>query len=241
MKGVIVLGTRNKLLILILLTVFLIVGCKKINTQEAILLEDATEINNSEADTVRMDNTAMEVGHSVNKEDTASDSQADSSSKIVNESTKAEPDRRKEPNTKSDDNALSKSEGASNLNIVTESVSTPAQVDSKAAEDNSMSSDTNADLSNMPKESIGKYKDGAYKGLGIGREGSIEVLVTVKESKISSIEVLSHSDTPNLAKRVFRIITGEIIASQSLEVDSVSGATQTSKGFVDSVKDALKK
>ena len=40
------------------------------------------------------------------------------------------------------------------------------------------------------------YKDGSFKGIGIGYAGEIEALITIVQGKIKSIEFLSHNETP---------------------------------------------
>ena len=86
----------------------------------------------------------------------------------------------------------------------------------------------------------GLYGDGVHRGSGSGREGNIEVEVKVEGGQIVQIDVLSHHDTPNLAKNVFRRLTQQIITSQEVNVDTISGATVTSKGFIQAVKNSLK-
>jgi uncharacterized protein with FMN-binding domain len=86
-----------------------------------------------------------------------------------------------------------------------------------------------------------KYQDGVYKGAGMGFEDMINVKVTVVDGKINSISVLSHDDTPRIANRAFELLTTNIISSQKLDVDTISGATYSSKGFIEAVKKSLSK
>ena len=84
------------------------------------------------------------------------------------------------------------------------------------------------------------YKDGVYRGSGTGREGPIEVQVEIQGGEIQQITVLSHQDTENLAQTVFRRLTKDILSKQSIEVAVVSGATLTSEGYKEAIKNALK-
>jgi uncharacterized protein with FMN-binding domain/NAD-dependent dihydropyrimidine dehydrogenase PreA subunit len=90
------------------------------------------------------------------------------------------------------------------------------------------------------KESTQKYKDGTYTGTGTGfRGGTTEVEVTIKSGKITDINTIFSQDTPRFYNRVFDTEVNEIISSQSTDVDTVSGATYSSRGIISAVKDAL--
>jgi uncharacterized protein with FMN-binding domain len=86
----------------------------------------------------------------------------------------------------------------------------------------------------------GKYKDGTYKGTADGYESTIAVTVTVKGGKITDVTVDSINDTPGYYEKAKNGIPGEIIQAQSTSVDTVSGATHSSDGIINAVKDALK-
>ena len=85
-----------------------------------------------------------------------------------------------------------------------------------------------------------KYKDGTYTGSGQGfHGGTTKVSVTIADGKIAKIETLSNGDTPQYFERASGTITKEILSKQSTSVDTVSGATFSSKGIISAVKDAL--
>lgn len=87
----------------------------------------------------------------------------------------------------------------------------------------------------------GEYKDGSYTGTGKGFRGKIKVEVTVKNSKIQKIEVLKNeADDAAYFGRAKGVIP-EIISGQTTNVDAVSGATYSSNGIIEAVRDALKK
>lgn len=83
------------------------------------------------------------------------------------------------------------------------------------------------------------YKDGTYTGIGNGYRPGLEVEVTVKNNKITDIKIGSNNETPRYASRPFNTIPQEIIAAQSTDVDTISGATRTSRGIIMAVEDAL--
>jgi uncharacterized protein with FMN-binding domain len=84
------------------------------------------------------------------------------------------------------------------------------------------------------------YKDGTYTGSGQGfHGGTTKVSVTIADGKITKMEILSNGDTPQYFERVSGTITKEILSKQSTSVDTISGATYSSKGIISAVKDAL--
>lgn len=82
-----------------------------------------------------------------------------------------------------------------------------------------------------------RYKDGTFTGTGSNRRGSIQVAVTIKNDKITDVEIsdfamhYSESDVVGLPD--------EVLQSQSAQVENVSGATYSTQAFEDSVQDAL--
>lgn len=84
------------------------------------------------------------------------------------------------------------------------------------------------------------YKDGTYTGTADGFRPGLEVSVTVKGGKITNIQVVKTNDTPGYFDQAQNTIPNEIIQSQSTAVDTVSGATFSSNGIINAVKDALK-
>lgn len=83
------------------------------------------------------------------------------------------------------------------------------------------------------------YKDGTYTGTASGYAPNLTVDVTVSSGKITDIEIVNHNESPGFYERAFETVPQEIISSQSTDVDTVSGATFTSKGIINAVEDAL--
>lgn len=83
------------------------------------------------------------------------------------------------------------------------------------------------------------YTAGTYTGRADGRNGEITVDVTFSEDAITDIVVKDHQETAGIADAAINDLPGEIVASQSLAVDSKSGATFTSEGIVNAVADAV--
>lgn len=80
--------------------------------------------------------------------------------------------------------------------------------------------------------------DGIYKGTGTGYAGEITVAVQIKDKQIVAIDILSSSDDAAFFKRAQAVID-KIIEGQTLDVDTVSGATYSSRGIISAVKNAL--
>lgn len=83
------------------------------------------------------------------------------------------------------------------------------------------------------------YKDGTYEGTGKGHSSDIKTKVTVNDGKISDIEILEQDETEEIYKSAEEAVINEIIESNSYNVDSVTGATKSSKGIMKAVKNAL--
>lgn len=82
------------------------------------------------------------------------------------------------------------------------------------------------------------YKDGVYVGTGTGFGGELKVQVTIKDGKITDIKLLSsNDDAPYISKA--QALLKNIISGQTTNVDTVSGATYSSVGLINAVRDAL--
>ena len=87
----------------------------------------------------------------------------------------------------------------------------------------------------------GTWKDGTYTGSGKGFGGTISVKVTVKDGKISAIDVTSASgETASYFSKAKGIIP-KMISGQTTNVDAASGATYSSNGIITAARNALSK
>lgn len=85
----------------------------------------------------------------------------------------------------------------------------------------------------------GNYEDGVYTGQASGYGGPVKVEVTVKDKSISSVEILSASkETASFFNRAKAVID-QVLLKQTWEVDTVSGATYSSKGILGAIQNAL--
>lgn len=85
----------------------------------------------------------------------------------------------------------------------------------------------------------GNFKDGVYEGTGKGNNGDITVEVTVEGGNIVSVVLKEHGETEGIYEAAEKGVVEEMIAGQTADVDTVSGATNTSKGIIEAVTAAL--
>ena len=83
------------------------------------------------------------------------------------------------------------------------------------------------------------FTPGAYPATKMGMNGEITVETAFTETAIESIVVTAHQETTGVGTAAMDILTGHILADQSLGVDIISGATYTSLGFLAAVEDCV--
>ena len=111
----------------------------------------------------------------------------------------------------------------------------------KAAE-NQADADSEADSSDEAEESEDlAYKNGTYTGDGQGFGGNIQVQVTLENDTITDIQVVSAPGEDSAYLSQGQGVISTILASQSTDVDTISGATFSSTGIINAVNDALGK
>ncbi|OWZ83409.1 flavocytochrome c [Natranaerobius trueperi] len=82
--------------------------------------------------------------------------------------------------------------------------------------------------------------DEVLTGVGQGYGGNIEVEVHITDDEITQVEVIEHNETDRVSDPALEKIPYEIVKQNSTEdVDTVSGATDTSAGILEAVEDAL--
>lgn len=89
-----------------------------------------------------------------------------------------------------------------------------------------------------------RYKDGTYTGpVTDALYGNVQVKVTISGGRITDVIFLDYpqdrSTSREINAKAMPLLKSEAIAAQSAQVDIVSGATQTSRAFIESLKDAL--
>lgn len=90
-------------------------------------------------------------------------------------------------------------------------------------------------------EAEGGYADGTYEGTALGFGDDITVQVTIAGGQLTDITVLDASGEDKPYYNQAKAVLNEMLAAQSTEVDTVSGATLTAEGLINAVADALGK
>ena len=83
---------------------------------------------------------------------------------------------------------------------------------------------------------LSTISDGKYTGSCDASYISAEVSVTVKDHKITDISLLKHK---NERGKPAEVIPGKVVEAQSLKVDTISGATNSSKVILKAIENAL--
>jgi uncharacterized protein with FMN-binding domain len=120
-------------------------------------------------------------------------------------------------------------------------LSTQAKVNHKSAIHTHTSTQAKVNHTNvvLPKNNQPKqiYKDGTYTGTGMNRRGSMEVAVTLKNDKITDVEIsnwgMHYSENDVIG------LPHEVLKNQSPRVRNVSGATYSTQAFEDAVQEAI--
>lgn len=83
------------------------------------------------------------------------------------------------------------------------------------------------------------YTAGVYTAQANGNNGPVTVEVEVSDAEILSVKVTEHAETAGLSDTPIERIPAKIVEGQTLAVDTVSGATNTSNAIHKAAEDAL--
>ena len=87
------------------------------------------------------------------------------------------------------------------------------------------------------------FNEGTFEGVAKGRNGDIKVNVTTTKDGVDKIDVVEHTETYGVGYGMetapIELITKEVVRTQSLNVDAVSGATITSSALKAAITNAL--
>lgn len=76
---------------------------------------------------------------------------------------------------------------------------------------------------------------------GKGNNGHVVVETTIENGAITKIRVLKNSETPMIGETAIKLLPTKIVDRQSLDIDKVAGATNSSNAILTAVGEALKK
>jgi uncharacterized protein with FMN-binding domain len=93
--------------------------------------------------------------------------------------------------------------------------------------------------------STGRYKNGTYTGdVTDAYYGNIRVAAVIENGKLAKVNILQYPNDRSLSiainTRALPILQSEAIQTQTASVDIVSGATDTSRAFINSLGSALR-
>lgn len=125
------------------------------------------------------------------------------------------------------------------------SVETEENREQTGSDESQTSGDNVSEPSDSGQESdpvSGRFSvaDGTYVGTGNGFRGTTSVSVTVENGAITDITINSYGDDDAYFTRARDTVIREIISTQSMNVQAVSGATLSSNSIMDAVADALR-
>ena len=104
---------------------------------------------------------------------------------------------------------------------------------------NSQSDATEIQSDNQGGNVVSELNDGAYEGIGTGFRGETSVSVSVEDGRITDIVINAYQDDRKFFEKASDTIINEILETQNVSVDAVSGATYSSYGIMGAVADAL--
>ena len=85
------------------------------------------------------------------------------------------------------------------------------------------------------------FTPGFYEGQAEGFGGPIKLVVQVDAISIQNITILENQETAGIGSIAIEQLPSRIIRAQSLSVDRISGATESCKGIISAVGNALEK
>ena len=82
-------------------------------------------------------------------------------------------------------------------------------------------------------------EDGTYEAEARGHNGMVTMQATFEGNRIANIEILSHHESKGICEVAFDRVVKQILDEQTLAVDSVTGATFTTRAIVSSVQSCV--
>jgi uncharacterized protein with FMN-binding domain len=86
----------------------------------------------------------------------------------------------------------------------------------------------------------GQYRDGVYEGTGQGWRGPILVGLRLEAGEIAEIEILDHQDDVFTGGSAMSELAELVLEYNTVDLDGISGATESCAGFLAAVEDALR-
>lgn len=132
------------------------------------------------------------------------------------------------------------STGSNNATSASNNGSSQSGQSSTQSNNNSQSSSQSSSSSQSKSQQTAtqsKYKDGTYTGTGMNRRGMMQVVVTIKNDKITNVQFGNFE--MHYPEGYVSNLPNEVLQNQSAQVQNVSGATYSTMAFEQAVQDAL--
>ena len=142
-------------------------------------------------------------------------------------------------------NGTTSSGNGSSANAQSESSTDSNSANSTGSNDSTDSADSadSADSSNTESTDSNTLKDGTYTSVASPNAyGEIQLQVTVAGGQITTITTVkapTHGRSQSVNAQALPMLTERAISAQSADIQFVSGATETSTAFVNSLQDAI--
>ena len=78
-----------------------------------------------------------------------------------------------------------------------------------------------------------------YEGFAMGYRGIIRVRVGLDQGTITEITVVESREDRNVGEAAIEELTDLVLMYNTTELDAISGATETSRGFLESIENAI--
>jgi uncharacterized protein with FMN-binding domain len=85
------------------------------------------------------------------------------------------------------------------------------------------------------------YKDGVYEGTAQGYRGPIKLAVCLESGSIAEIDIIDCQDDEFAGGSAIDELMEQVLEYNTTDLDAVSGATESSLGFLTAIEDALGK
>jgi uncharacterized protein with FMN-binding domain len=83
------------------------------------------------------------------------------------------------------------------------------------------------------------YEGALYEGAAMGYRGMIHVRVGFEQGTITEITVVESREDQAIGGAAIEELTDLVLMYNTTELDAVSGATETSKGFLEAIENAI--
>ncbi len=152
-----------------------------------------------------------------------------------------DPEEAEMPEVTESDSGLQESVAVESAVTPAETVVAPAEVQNTVKSSVPAQPPAVVDPAPAAAVSTAEFADGTYSGTGYGFRGDIAVDVTVQGGNITDVTVTDQQEDRKWFERAYSGVVQRILSAQSENVDTISGATYSSRGIIDGVAEALSK